>query len=186
MCGRYFIADEAIRGFDLEALNRTCVSGGEIQPGMEAPVVVSEDESVQAMRWGFARQQGGLVINARVETLREKPLFRGIADSQRCAMPASRYYEWRRTDKQKFAVNLRDVGLFYLAGLYRMGEAGREFVVLTQPPVEVVQPVHNRMPLILPDRTCLRRWLAGETPLFSDGASVLIRAMGPEQLQMAF
>ena len=187
MCGRYFIADEAIRGFDIDALNRTSVAGGaEITPGMEAPVLLSEAERAQPMRWGFSRERGGLVINARVETLHEKPLFRGIADWQRCAMPASRYYEWRRADRQKFAVNLRDVGLFYLAGLYRMGELGREFVVLTQPPVKAIQPVHNRMPLILPDRPSLLRWLAGETPLFSDNASVLVRAEGPEQLQMAF
>ena len=187
MCGRYFIADEAIREFDIDALNRASTHGGaEIQPGMEAPVLLSEGERAQAMRWGFAREQGSLVINARVETIHDKPLFRGIADDQRCAIPASRYFEWRRADRQKFAIHLRDVGLFYLAGLYRMGELGREFVVLTQPPVKAIQPVHNRMPLILPDRTSMKCWLSGEMPLFSDDASVLIRAEGPEQLQMAF
>ena len=187
MCGRYFIADEAIRGFDIDALNRTSVAGGaEITPGMEAPVLLSEAERAQPMRWGFSRERGGLVINARVETLHEKPLFRGIADSQRCAMPASRYYEWRRADRQKFAVNLRDVGLFYLAGLYRMGEAGREFVVLTQPPVKAIQPVHNRMPLLLPDADALGRWLAGETPLYAESAALRVAAQGPEQLMMRF
>lgn len=186
MCGRYFISDEALEAYDVKALNRE-TGGSEIRPGMEAPVVLAPDAgNAAAMRWGFERERGGLVINARVETMGDKPLFRGLADGQRCAMPASRYYEWRRADRQKFAIDLTAAGLFWLAGLWRAGGAGREFVVLTQAPVASIVPVHNRMPLILADRRALERWFGGETPLFSDSRAIRIAAEGPEQLQMAF
>ena len=186
MCGRYFIADEAISGFDIELLNRTA-GGAEIRPGMEAPVVVApEGNTLAPMRWGFERDNGGLVINARVETIGEKPMFRGLARDQRCAMPATRYFEWRRSDRQKFAIDLLGADLFWLAGLWRVGGAGQEFVVLTQPPVAAIEPVHNRMPLILPSRNALARWFGGDVPLFSESRAIRLAAEGPEQLRMAF
>ena len=185
MCGRYFISDDAIEAFDIDALNR--VDGGaEICPGMEAPVVLSPDSSATHMRWGFEREQGGLVINARAETMAEKPMFRKLTTAQRCAMPASRYFEWRRSDRQKYAIGLADVGLFWLAGLWRVGDSKNEFVVLTQPPVAAVEPIHSRMPLLLPNRQALVRWFGGEAPLFADSRAIRLAAQGPEQLQMIF
>lgn len=187
MCGRYFIADEALEGYDIEALNRATANGvSDFQPGMEAPVIVADCEGVERMHWGFSREQGGLVINARVETMEEKPMFRGLVDGQRCAVPASGYYEWRRADKQKYAVDMRDSGRIWLAGLYRVGSRGKEFVVVTQPPLQAIQPIHNRMPLILPDKAAVDRWLRGDIPLFEDNGALRIAAEGPEQLQMTF
>ena len=129
--------------------------------------------AARPMRWGFEKPQGGLVINARVETIGERPMFRALAQKQRCAMPASGYYEWRRSDRQKYTVALASAGRFYLAGLWRVGVEGPEFVVLTQPPVEAIVPVHNRM-------------RAGETPLYADSAALRVAAAGPEQLSMLF
>ena len=186
MCGRYFLTEEALSGFDIEQFNRT---GGdrEIRPGMDAPVMVApESGTLTAMRWGFERDQGGLVINARVETISEKPMFRGLARDQRCAMPATRYFEWRRSDRQKFSIDLTDAGLFWLAGLWRVGGAGPEFVVLTQTPVAAIEPVHNRMPLILPDRDALTRWFGGDVPLFAESRAIRLAAEGPEQMRMPF
>lgn len=186
MCGRYFLPDEAIDAYDIPSLNRT-EGGAEICPGMEAPVVLAPSaHSATAMRWGFERDGGGLVINARVESMGERPMFRNLVSGQRCAMPASRYFEWRRADRQKFSIDLMDVGIFFLAGLWRAGSSGPEFVVLTQPPVPAIIPVHNRMPLILPTHGALERWLGGETPLFADSRSIRLSAEGPEQLQMTF
>ena len=190
MCGRYFMDADDVREYaaDIAFENRALTVGTDICPGMDAPATVkSEGRTLsRAMRWGFEKPQGGLVINARVETIGEKPMFRALADNQRCAMPARRYYEWRRSDRQKFDIALTDARRFWLAGLWRIGESGPEFVVLTQPPVEVIAPVHNRMPLLLPTAESMARWLAGETRLFENSAALKVVAEGPEQLTMLF
>ena len=190
MCGRYFMDADDVREYaaDIAFENRALTEGTDICPGMDAPALVKsgEDTAPRRMRWGFAKPQGGLVINARVETIGEKPMFRALARDQRCAMPASRYYEWRRTDRQKFDISMIDSRRFWLAGLWRLGAAGPEFVVLTQPPVDAIMPVHNRMPLLLTDADALGRWLAGETRLYNDSAALRVAAEGPEQLMMRF
>ena len=188
MCGRYYMDPDDVReyaadaNFDEAAKRR----GTDIAPGMDAPAIVDADSEPRAriMRWGFERESGGLVINARVETMGERGMFKGLARRQRCALPASKYYEWRRGDRQKFDISLP--GRFFIAGLWRIGGDGPEFVVLTQPPVPAIEPVHNRMPLLLPTVDAMRRWLAGETPLYSDSAALRVHADGPEQMAMRF
>lgn len=196
MCGRYFIPDEytdyvQIRetlamsfADDVDTLNRV---DRDVSPGMVAPTVVARDgdASVQPMRWGFDSSRG-LVINARSETMRQKPMFSPLSDRQRCALPAAGYYEWRRSDRQRFSVRLHGSRLFFLAGLYRYGEAGLEYVVLTQPPTPTIERVHSRMPLILPDEAALRDWLAGKDAAFGMDERVVLRTDGNEQLQMLF
>ena len=191
MCGRYFMDADDVREYaaDIDSLNRAASAGVDICPGMEAPALVSEggNTAVRAMHWGFERPSGGgLIINARVETIAEKPLFQALAQNQRCAMPASRYYEWRTSDRQKYDISLLDSRRFWLAGLWRVGVNGTQFVVLTQPPVDAIVPVHNRMPLLLPDTDAMTRWLAGETRLFANSAALRVAAEGPEQLMMRF
>lgn len=188
MCGRYYMDPDDVREYAADAScgDAAKADGMDVCPGMEAPVIVETEAALQAkrMRWGFARPSGGLVINARVETIGERELFRGLAQKQRCALPASKYYEWRRGDRQKFEIALP--GRFFLAGLWRIGGDGAEFVVLTQPPVPAIEPIHDRMPVLLSTKDAMRCWLAGETRLFSDSAALRIHADGPEQLAMRF
>ena len=73
-----------------------------------------------------------------------------------------------------------------MAGLYRIGGHGREFVILTQPPVSVIAPIHNRMPLLMDSRDALRCWLSGEMPLFQASEALEVAPDGPEQLRMFF
>lgn len=193
MCGRYYLethlppedTPESLAALEAAIPSRM---RGDVRPGDEAPAVVREEEalSVQTMRWGFTGAGGGLVINARVESLREKPMFRGLVDRQRCALPAAGYYEWRDGDGQKYRIALAGRGLFCLAGLYRLGLDGREFVVVTQRPVGGIIPIHNRMPLILDTDAAIHDWLGGELPLYGNGRRLRIEAEGPEQLQMTF
>ena len=190
MCGRYFIASDDDGELELEsAIEDAAVisENRDICPGMEAPALVLEGDKLSSrhMRWGFERPAGGLIINARVETISERPTFRALAATQRCALPAAGYYEWRRSDRQKYSIALADRRRFWLAGLYRLGGAGVEFVVLTQTPVPTIERVHNRMPLLLPGPDFARRWLAGETPLFRDDSRIRLMSEGPEQLSMA-
>ena len=193
MCGRYFYSPSDLRrelpGLLLQA-EREVLSGDgarDICPGSDAPVIVGDNGgyALEDMRWGF-EVAGGMVINARSETIGEKPMFKPLSAGQRCAIPASGYYEWRRRDRQKYTVTLREKPLFFMAGLYRIGVKGREFVILTQPPVSAITPIHNRMPLLLDSREALRSWLGGAMPQFGASEALSIATEGPEQLQMAF
>ena len=114
----------------------------------------------RAMQWGFAQFDGkGKIINARSETALEKSMFRapmlagGQAQTGRCLIPATGYFEWETREKQKIKYKLRPAkeGMFTFAGLYR-SEAGAKtpvFVLLTAPAAEGISFIHDRMPLIL-------------------------------------
>lgn len=195
MCGRYYLETHLPPEPDspelIAALNRAIPTGErslrDICPGDEAPVLTRRNEnlSAQEMRWGFGGQ-GGLVINARVESIYDKPMFRGLADRQRCAVPASGYYEWRDADGQKYRIAFAGGEWFCLAGLYRFGAHGPEFVVLTRPPAPQIAPIHDRMPLMLDFDLALDRWLSGALPPDDFDYSLRVDAVGPEQLRMDF
>lgn len=190
MCGRYFIEADALDfdGYlDWEEVAGS-ISTGDVCPGDSAVALITRDSRTvpEVMRWGFDGQSGRTIINARLETLAEKPMFRGLERRQRCAMPASFYYEWRRADGQKYAVEVKDAKRFFLAGLYCMGEHGAEFVVVTQPPVGEIKRIHDRMPLILPDLNAAEAWMRGSNDRFAMDAAVRVRAEGSEQLSMSF
>ncbi len=191
MCGRYYIDRTVLEGIagkpggSFGGKDSTC----EMCPGMEAIVLRLQGNTLrrETMTWGFDIQPGRAVINARLETMRQKQMFSALADSQRCAIPASGYYEWRRSDHQRYAVSVKDTNPIYLAGLYRMGERGLEFVVLTQDPIESIRRFHDRMPVLLRDNQALSDWLCGKSePGMANGSGVEIRATGDEQLHMPF
>ncbi len=170
MCGRYYIPEpDDDAGFKeiLEHVkkvygNQPAYAGmkrGEIFPTDIVPVVTGNAPAL--MKWGFPRFDGkGQVINARLETADEKPMFRKSYAAARCLVPAGHYFEWRKDGarKTKYAVG-RD-GMIYMAGLYR-----REpdwplplFVILTRPAAPGLAFIHDRMPVIVPEAV-RRKWL---------------------------
>ena len=188
MCGRYFIQETLSVGVT-GAVKGQAGKRRDICPGAstDAEIISGGEVRTVPMEWGFRREKGGLVINARVESLGDRPMFSGLVERQRCALPASGYYEWRRADRQRYVIELNDVNPFHLAGLYRTGESGPEFVVLTQPPADLIKPVHDRMPVILPDAAAVQAWLKDGVLPESVGSDVLqMRADGDEQLRMPF
>ncbi len=150
MCCRYAVSEAVTARFP------SLRSFGEIRPADTAPAIVADGPAVSLMTWGFlVKDKKQPVINARCETALEKPLFRGALIRRRCALPASWFYEW---DKQKRRNTFypADGSILYLAGLY--SDTGR-FVILTAPADDVMRPVHNRMPVCLPEES-LVQWLA--------------------------
>ena len=108
------------------------------------------------MRWGFTRYDGkGSIINARSETVTEKPMFQKAMRERKCLIPASWYFEWKAIGagkKQKHAISLPGQNAIYMAGIYRE-EKDIDlpvFVILTREASASVSSVHNRMPVILP------------------------------------
>jgi putative SOS response-associated peptidase YedK len=106
--------------------------------------------------WAKDTSMGAQLINARSETVTEKPAFREAFKKRRCLIPADGFYEWQRTDdkKQPFYFRMRDETPFGFAGLWEQWEGnGREVInsctILTTEANEVLRSVHDRMPVIL-------------------------------------
>lgn len=126
-------------------------------------VLASEDgREMKFFKWGLIPSwakdtaMGARLINARSETVEEKPAFREAFKKRRCIIPADGFYEWQRTDgkKQPFFFQMRDERPFGFAGLWERwqgvgGEAIESCTILTTEANEVLRPVHDRMPVIL-------------------------------------
>ena len=106
--------------------------------------------------WVKDTSMGARLINARSETVADKPAFRQAFKQRRCIIPADGFYEWQRTEgrKQPFFFRMRDERLFGFAGLWERwegegGEVINSCAILTTEANQVLQPVHDRMPVIL-------------------------------------
>lgn len=134
--------------------------------GPTQPIVTIRQEMsrhvLRLVRWGLVPswvkdpQQFTLLINARAETARAKPSFRGSMRHHRCLVPATGYYEWRREggQKQPFYMRPRNGELFAMAGLWAdwSGPDGNLIdsgALLTQPANEALSGIHHRMPIVL-------------------------------------
>ncbi len=135
-----------------------------IAPTQFAPVIRADENGEQAleqMRWGLVPSWakdlsiGTKMINARAETLTEKPAYRAAYKCRRCAVPTTGFYEWRgeKGAKQPFLFQLIDSEVFALAGLWEQwnGPDGqvRTFTIVTTEPNEMLAEYHNRMPVVL-------------------------------------
>ncbi len=145
-----------------------------IAPSQLLPAVVQPDAAERRFRllkWGlvpfWAKDPaiGNRLINARSETASKKPAFRAAMRYRRCLLAADGFYEWRKTPagKQPVYVQLRDGQLFAFAGLWESWEGpGGEVIdsaaILTTRPNDLLEPVHNRMPVILSPEQ-YDRWL---------------------------
>lgn len=136
--------------------------------------------------WAKEPSAGGGMINARAETMHEKPSFRAAFRRRRCLIPADSFYEWRKTEqgaKQPYRIGFADGEVFAFAGLWETwaGPDGSEIdtctIVTTQaaPKIEII---HHRMPVIL-DASAFDAWLLGTE---SDARDVAVPYAGPRAL----
>lgn len=200
MCGRYTLemneCDEKMLRM-IELCNRNAVPDqkishrAEILPGDNAPAIISINHRPTAisMQWGFAKENGGLVINARSEDAGDRKLFRSLIHGQRCALPAAGYYEWRDRDHLRHVISRENGSALYLAGLYRSDEKGRfHFVVMTRNAYGPHAKIHDRMPCLLFSKEEARLWISGTMPVEALRAPINedlhIEAQGFEQLCM--
>ncbi len=154
MCGRYFWKDDAEDAFaeDFPQLAGEVgkLRAGDYTPAMSAVAVTAGAPlSAEPLLWGFPGfDKGKLLINARAESVKDKPTFADSFAQRRCVLPAAGFYEWDQK-KEKVIFTLPDKPLLYLAGIYRPYGSQKRFVVLTREANASMAPVHDRMPLIL-------------------------------------
>jgi putative SOS response-associated peptidase YedK len=130
----------------------------------EGAVTGGGHRELRAVRWGLVPSWakdvsvGNRMINARVESLTEKPAFRTAARTRRCLVPADGWYEWaKRLDgpgKQPYFITPQDGSVLALAGLWEVWGRGEDRLytctVVTSPAVGALHEIHDRMPLVLP------------------------------------
>lgn len=181
MCGRYTLAVQLDLITDRFLLKRIDVKQSlrfNIAPTQLAPVIrqTESGRTLSMMRWGlvpfWAKDEsiGNKLINARGETLAEKPSFKRSLERKRCVVPADGFYEWKRSKDGKTKTPMRIVvgqgDLFGFAGLWDRwkspgGETIESFTIVTTEPNQTVSPIHNRMPVIL-SRDVEDQWLDPE------------------------
>lgn len=172
MCGRYYLEREQAKPEleeILERLNRRGVNykTGEIFPTDTVPVVANSRSLTPtpfAMQWGYLMPDGKRLINARSETVLQRPLFQDGIRQRRCIIPAQHYFEWGRTDRVKYAIRPLNHDLLYLAGIYRLETTGPVFSVLTRAPADEISFIHDRMPVML-DHDTAYAWLKPGAPV---------------------
>lgn len=176
MCGRFTLTTPAAalaEIFDLAELPELTPRYN-IAPTQPVAVVRARAEGgrrLDMLRWGlipgWAKEpgKGPPLINARADTVAEKPAFRSAFKLRRCLLPADGFFEWRTVDGKKMPVHfkLANGEPFAFAGLWEhwQGPDGRVIEscsLLTTSPNDVVAPVHDRMPVILP-REAHAMWL---------------------------
>jgi putative SOS response-associated peptidase YedK len=181
MCGRYSLS--ATPETIAEIFGVRHVSDIEprfnIAPTQLVPVVrraeKSDERRIDLLKWGLVPSWaddpgiGSRMINARAETVGEKPSFRGAFKSRRCLVPVDGFYEWRKTGSHKVPYLIRrpEGGLFAFAGLWERwkGPSGplESYAIITTEANDLMRPIHDRMPVIV-DPEGYDAWLDPATP----------------------
>ncbi len=180
MCGRFGLdlpPKSAMQAFGLEEVEEYSPRLN-IAPGTPICAIVPIPGGKRAARlvhWGLVPSWakdpkiGFRMINARAETLAEKPAFRNAFKRRRCLIPATVFYEWKKLQdrKQPFAFVMADRAPFTMAGIWEhwLGADGSELLsasIVTTEANELLRSVHDRMPVILPPEQ-RETWLLAES-----------------------
>jgi putative SOS response-associated peptidase YedK len=176
MCGRFAQIEpisNVVKAFFIDDIMTEILPSYNIAPGSKILSVVMQDNKrlLIDFQWGLVPHWakdpdiGQSMINARAETVGQKPSFRSAFKSRRCLIVASGFYEWKKDGRIKipFYVKLSSGASFAFAGLYETwNSAGgielRTCTIITTEANDIMRPIHNRMPVILP-RDREDRWL---------------------------
>lgn len=176
MCGRFTVAvprEDLLDEFGVSEPPFDIRPRYNLAPSQIAPVILRGDDgtlSLAGFRWGLVPfwakdpAAGNRMINARAETLAERPAFRSAFEERRCLVPADGWYEWMKEGRGKTPlwIHLRSRRPFAFAGLWeRWGPRSsplHTFTIVTTAAAHSIRHIHDRMPLVLP-RAARERWL---------------------------
>ena len=181
MCGRFTLRTPAHRlaeAFGVRELPNLRPRYN-IAPSQDVVAIrrAADGRELALLRWGlipsWAKQAaiGNRMINARAETVAEKPAFRAAFRHRRCLVAADGFYEWQKTDggaKQPYYIRLADEAPFAIAGLWERwtppdGDAVESCTLITTAANDLLKPIHDRMPVILAPADN-DAWLDAEAP----------------------
>ncbi|HHG83419.1 MAG TPA: SOS response-associated peptidase [Bacteroidetes bacterium] len=180
MCGRYTLAlplSELLAALQLDLPDFDFVPRYNLAPSQRLPIITNEGSlNLRLHRWGlipfWAKNPaiGHKMINARGETLAEKPAFREALRQRRCLIPADGFYEWQKTPYGKVPHHIHFINreVMTFAGLWEswrdaQGKEIRSFTIITTSPNALMAPIHDRMPVIIPAANRMR-WLEMDLP----------------------
>jgi len=197
MCGRFAQADPLeilAQQFALEEVFVDLSPRYNVAPGQQVAVILKEEKRVMVdLKWGlvpfWAKDPsiGNRMINARAETVREKPSYKNAIKKRRCLIPASGFYEWKKDGKAKVPhyFRLKSGKPFGLAGLWETwkdpdGQMLKTFTILTTEPNALAARVHNRMPVIIPENG-YATWLDIANP--PEAVQALLAPYPPDEME---
>jgi putative SOS response-associated peptidase YedK len=176
MCGRFAFAtkrETLKKQFKVDNLLDDPPVNYNVAPTQQIPIIREEPGSgrlISTAHWGLIpfwakdSKMAHQTINARAETVREKPSFRHCFRRKRCIIPASGFFEWHTLGelKQPHYISLRDKSLLGFAGLWDTWENHGKIIesctIVTTTANSFLEPIHERMPVILDDEN-LTEWL---------------------------
>jgi putative SOS response-associated peptidase YedK len=180
MCGRFSLTKEEAaieKRFNAKFYSNDLIKRYNVAPGQLSLVITGEKpEELQLFKWGLVpswaseSKIGYKMINAKSETIFEKPSFRNLIKKRRCLVISDGFYEWKPLagkHKQPYRILLKDAGLFAFAGLWdawtdkSTGEIMNTFTVITTDANEQVAPIHDRMPVILHEED-EKKWIGSD------------------------
>ena len=195
MCGRFaiFSSIQAIKEYykilqEIEGLEENYNAC----PQQNLPVVIrcNDQNRIRFMKWGLVPfwiknvKTGSRMINARAETLQQKPSFRNAFARRRCLIPANGYYEWHSNTKQPFFIYCSKRSLFSFAGIWEFWKSDEmeihSFAIITREASPDLKFIHHRMPVVLP-KEAEKFWL-----MENDGNKVNMYLQKLEPINMMF
>lgn len=175
MCGRFSLTvneAELNKRFHLSGGTEPYVPRYNCAPTQSLAVITNHGNTkLNYMRWGLVPSWskdlkiGAKMINARSETILEKPSFRSAFSHRRCLVPATSFFEWKQgKPKIPYAIRLVGGGLYTMAGIWEEwrsaeGRIVQSFSIITTQANSLMQPLHHRMPVIL-SHDDESRWLS--------------------------
>lgn len=180
MCGRYSFAqlsEEVEKRFKIHVDGNTYVAKYNAAPGQKLGVISNAaPNELSFYYWGLLPpwatdlSMAYKMINARGESLEEKPAFKSAFKSKRCLIPADGFYEWKKLNKQKipYHIRLKSQEMFAFAGLWEAwkdaeGKKRHTFTIITTEANTLIKDLHHRMPVILPPHL-ENEWLQNPNP----------------------
>ena len=184
MCGRFQLSvkgkeitervnvevHDEIHRPDKQLLNSS--KGYNCAPLQWLPVILNTSpEKIQFLRWGLLpswssdERSAAKMINARAETISEKPAFKTAFERRRCLIPANGFYEWQKTShKQPYRFFLKNEAIFAMAGIWDHwtktdGTRIHTFAILTTSANSILEGIHDRMPVILSENDEMK-WIS--------------------------
>ncbi len=165
MCGRFSLTAEDFElkeRFGVEVDSRIYKARYNAAPSQLLPVITNQEPGrADFFRWGLIPfwakdpSTGSKLINARAESVAEKPSFRQALRHRRCLVPANGFFEWKQSgNRQPYFFHLKDKALFAFAGLWESwkdaeGKEIRSFTIITTTANAMMKDIHHRMPVIL-------------------------------------